>query len=455
MRYLRGTRHTTIRRLVLDLAVLISRSKSPTSPSEEPHFLFLRKRSFPPTVSRSVLSLWRFSFATSSVTLLTRAPGKALALLAGRSWEKNLPVSLATSESPTKRFGALVHSHCCRAAGATSLVTALFLRLLRRLFVFFVLEGCSSWGGAWGTLRSRRTLVRAAFLITRTQASSMNASSSPPGEQAFKASPGGSALDRANAGGHATVIVLVGLCWGVDLATLDRIPSSSRCTCSLRELSSFWRSSVAASPAREWLASPLLAGVLSSIFVSKVLRRAPQCYCGDIPSLLAEQPGVTCGSVRPFFSTAQNMHLVKRVISAAQPASESMTHLFFLQWAQRNFCFSGPILTFLGSDWVSSQKVGVDCTIDNVISLCLPREMAHFLSLGCTSSTCRSGASLVSTGSFGVRLMRTWLRTPDDAGPARDVTPTLCGESTAYTFIINRRHTIILEFVRASPLAFA
>ena len=34
-------------------------------------------------------------------------------------------------------------------------------------------------------------------------------------------------------------------------ATLDRIPSSSRCTCSLRELSSLRRSSVAASPARE------------------------------------------------------------------------------------------------------------------------------------------------------------------------------------------------------------
>ena len=46
------------------------------------------------------------------------------------------------------------------------------------------------------------------------------------------------------------------------------------------------------------------------------------------------------------FSTTQNMYLVKRVISAAQPASESMTHLFFLQWAQRNFCFSGPFLPF-------------------------------------------------------------------------------------------------------------
>ena len=126
--------------------------------------------------------------------------------IGSRSWEKNLPVSLASSESPTRRLGACVHSQSCRAAGATSLVTALFLCLLLwRLFLF--LKGCSSLGGAWGALRSRRTLGRAAFLTTSTQASSMNASSSPPGEQAFEASHRRSVSDQAASRGEATVFV--------------------------------------------------------------------------------------------------------------------------------------------------------------------------------------------------------------------------------------------------------
>ena len=53
--------------------------------------------------------------------------------------------------------------------------------------------------------------------------------------------------------------------------------------------------------------------------------------------------------------------------------------------------FLWPIFSLLGSDRVSSLKVWVDGTIDNVISLWLPREMAHFLSLRCTSSNRRPG----------------------------------------------------------------
>ena len=69
------------------------------------------------------------------------------------------------------------------------------------------------------------------------------------------------------------------------------------------------------------------------------------------------------------FSTTQNIHLVKRVMSAAQPASESMTHLFRLHCMSiEKLLFLWPIFTLLGSDRVGSQKVCVDGTIDNIIN---------------------------------------------------------------------------------------
>ena len=290
-------------------------------------------------------------------------------------------------------------------------------------------------------------LGRAGFLTIRTQVSWMNSSTSPTGERAFEASPGGSASDRATPGWEATVFVFFGgwRGWGVDRAALDRNPSSSRWTCSLRELSSLRRSSVAASPAREWLASPLLARVLSSILASKVLR-----LCSMLLRIfhLFKQSGLElhAGAFVPFFHHAKHApgeagHLGGTTclrVNDPPLFSTVGTEKLLLLWL---------ILTFLGSDLVSSQKVGVDCTIDNEISLCLPREMAHFLSLGCTSRRCCPRESPVATDSFGVSLMRTWLRTPVDAGPARDVTPTLFGESTAYTFIVCRRHSIVFEFL--------
>ena len=71
-----------MRRLDFDLAVLISRPKSPTRPSENPNLPFLR--SFSPTVRKRVLTLFRSNFATSSTTFLTRAPKKNLVLLVGQ-----------------------------------------------------------------------------------------------------------------------------------------------------------------------------------------------------------------------------------------------------------------------------------------------------------------------------------------------------------------------------------
>ena len=205
--------------------------------------------------------------ATSLTTLLTLAPGKAPALLAGWNWERNLPVSRATSESSTRRFGARVHWYCCKSAGVSSLATALFLcfLLLRRLssslFPFWRaappgarLEESCAQGGHWDE----------GFLWPHAP---KHPQSTPPHPH-LQASPGGSASDWEVPGVEVTVFVLFG--WGVNRATLDCISSSSWNTCSRREPSSWRRYSVAAYPAREWLASPLLAGVLSSILASRV-----------------------------------------------------------------------------------------------------------------------------------------------------------------------------------------
>ena len=277
-------------------------------------------------------SLWRFSFATSSMTLLTHAPGKALALLADRSWEKNLPGhqratnqevwgSSAFALLPSSKSNLFGHGPLSPSPSAS-----LFLVCFGRLLL-------PGWGlrnlvlksnvGARGLFNHSHPGILDERLLISTRGADLRGIT-----RRICLIPG-SSRRRSHS------LCLFGG-WGVDRATLDCIPSNSRCTCFLRELSSLWRSSVAAFSACEWLASPLLAGVLSSILASKVLRLCSVLLRRYYISL--SRAAWSCPRVRSSLSaTTQNMHLVKRVISAAQLASESMIHLLRLQWAQKNF----------------------------------------------------------------------------------------------------------------------
>ena len=186
----------------------------------------------------------------------------------------------------------------------------------------------------------------------------MTASASPPGEQAFEASPRGSASDRAAPGGEATVIFFFG--WRVDRATLDRNPSSSRWTCSERAklfaevlccCLSCSRVTSLTAPCR----GPLLNFGLKG--AQALLNAFTEIFH------LFKQSGLElhAGAFVPFFHNAKHAPGEAGHFGDTTGLRVNDPPLFptLGTAAQRNFCLSGPFLPFwepigsVPSRWVS------------------------------------------------------------------------------------------------------